>query len=102
MQQTPVSKSLSWIKGSCFDIRLEYNKDFMILHLPYIERMTKEVYIEMTFLLEDWWAFFKTVGYTGIHAAIDPNDVKTAKLVKMLKFDYVGTSNGADVYLFEE
>lgn len=102
MQQTPVSKSLNGIKGSCFEVRLEYNSDFIILHLPTIDKLTKEIFVEMKYMLEDWWKFFQTVGYTGVFAAIDPNNVKMSKLLTMLNFEYAGTANEADVYFFKE
>jgi len=102
MQSTPVSKDLFGIKGSCFDIRLEYNKDFIILHLPSIDKMTKEVFIEMRFMLEDWWTFLKTSGYMAIFAAVDPSNQPINKLLAMLKFNYIGSSDGVSVYQFKE
>lgn len=64
--------------------------------------MTKEVFIEMQYMLEDWWLFFQTVGYKGIFAALDPNNLKMARLLTMLNFEYAGTAEGADVYHFTE
>tara|TARA_R110001592_G_scaffold355563_1_gene656372 strand:- start:756 stop:1064 length:309 start_codon:yes stop_codon:yes gene_type:complete len=102
MQSTPVSKDLLGIKGSCFDIKLEYNEDFVILHLPYISKMTKEVFIEMKSMLKDWWDFFKTSGYKAIFAAVDPTNQKINRLLTMLKFEYTCSSEGLSVYQFKE
>ena len=100
MQQTPASKSLNGIKGSCFDIRLEYSSEYIIVHVPYIEKMTKGVFVELKYLLEDWNEFFKTMGYKGIFAATDPY-AKINKLALMLGFDYVGESQGMSIYIFK-
>lgn len=100
MQQTVASRDLMGIKGSCFDIRLEYNEDFVIVHLPSIERMTKKVFLEMVVLLNDWWLFFKTVGYTGIFAAAEP-DNNINKLIDMLGFKYIGSNEGYLIYQFK-
>jgi hypothetical protein len=89
------------IKGSCFDIRLEYNEDFIIIHLPSIDKMTKGVFMEMVTLLRDWWEFFKTVGYKAVFAAAEPED-KINKLIHMLGFQYVGDNEGYLIYQFRE
>ena len=102
MQQTPVSKSLNGIRGSCFDIRLEYNEDFIILHLPSIDKMTKDIFVEMKYMLDDWWGFVSTMGYKAIFAAVNPDDQKINKLLTMLKFEYAGSSEGMSVYQFKE
>lgn len=101
MQQTHVSKNLFGIKGSCFDIRLEYSKDFIIVHLPKVERMTKSAYLEMKKMLDDWLEFFKTVGYSCIHTGITP-DKKSNKLALMLGFKYLGTNQGYLIYQYGE
>tara|TARA_R110000772_G_scaffold66532_4_gene148150 strand:- start:5123 stop:5428 length:306 start_codon:yes stop_codon:yes gene_type:complete len=101
MQSIPVSKSLHGIKGSCFSIRLEYNEDFIIVHLPTIDKMTKEVFLEMKRMLSDWFSFLKTVGYKSVFAAIEPEH-KNNKLVRMLNFEYVGKDKEYFVYQFKE
>ena len=101
MQLTLDSKSLMGVRGSCFDIRLEYNQDFIIVHLPYIEKMTKGVFVEMVILLRDWWEFFKTMGYKAVFAAVEPEH-KINKLIHMLDFQYVGEDQGYLVYQFKE
>ena len=101
MQSIPVSKSLEGIRGSCFSIRLEYNEEFIILHLPTIDKMTKEVLLEMKTMLSDWWLFVKTMGYKAIFAAVEPES-KINKLLHMLNFEYVGKDNEYFVYKFKE
>jgi hypothetical protein len=64
--------------------------------------MTKDIFVEMKYMLEDWWGFFNTVGYKAIFAAVDPDDQKINKLLTMLKFEYAGSSEGMSVYQFKE
>ena len=96
------SNSLTLFENPDYGVRLEYNKDFAIVHLPYSNRMTKEVYQDMESRLEDWWAFLKTVGYSGIWCAVDPEDKKINRLVTLLKFKYYGKSDGMSVYMYGE
>ena len=95
------SKSLNGIKGSCFDIRLEYNQEYIIVHLPKIDKMTRDIYLEMVFLLEDWWTFFKTVGYKQIHAVVEPHS-KAEKLAKMLKFELLGEHQNTHIMMYKD
>lgn len=101
MQSIHVSKSLEGIKGSCFSIRLEYNENFIIIHLPSIDKMTKQVITEMKTMLKEWWQFFKTMGYKAVFAAVEPEN-KMNKLLHMLNFKYVGNDNKYLVYIFKE
>mgnify|MGYP003626941440 FL=1 len=101
MQSIPVFNKLNGIKGSCFSIQLEYNEDFIILHLPIIDKMTKEVLIEMKTMLSDWWLFVKTIGYKAIFAAVETTH-KVNKLLQMLDFKYIGEDKGYFVYQFKE
>ena len=94
------STSLFGIKGEDFNIRLEYNKDFIIIHLPYVDKFTKSTYLEMKTLLEDWNTFFKTVGYKETFVAFDPNNQKITKLVRLLNFSYIGNNEGLSIYKY--
>ena len=101
MQSIPVSKNLDGIKGSCFSIRLEYNKELIILHLPTIDKMTKEVLVEMKTMLKDWYEFVKTIGDKSIFVAVKPEH-KINKLIRMLDFKYIGKDEVYFVYQFKE
>ena len=100
--QTQRSKSIMLYECEDFTIRLEYNKDFVIAHLPYCPKMTKEIFFQLQYKLDDWWEFFKMFDYPGIWAAIDPNDKKLKKLLTKLEFVYRGTADGLDVYQYGE
>ncbi len=101
MQQINDSKNLFGIRGSSFEIRVEYNKDFIIVHLPKVDKLNKSVLLEMKKLLEDWLEFCKTVGYSCIHTGILP-DKKANRLVLMLGFKKIGTNEGYVIYQYGE
>lgn len=94
------SDSIILFENPEYGVRLEYNADFAIVHLPYTNKMTKEVFLDMQIKLEEWSKFLKTAGYTALWASIDPNNQKMVKLVSMLNFKYVGTAEGQDVYSY--
>ena len=93
------SKSMLVYEGD-YSIRLEYNRDYVIVHLPNVNRFTKEVLIDMKKRLSNWLDFFSNLGYNGIWAAVDPDDVKINKLLKKLNFEIEGRSYGYRVYRF--
>ena len=97
---TNASNRLKWIKGSTFSVDVEYNKDYVILHLPTVDKFTKATLFEMQYLLDDLWLFFKTVGYTRIYAAVDPNNAKINKLLRILKFKVTGTADNLRVWSY--
>lgn len=99
--RTKGSKSLLGIKGTDFEIRLEYSDEYVLVHLPYVARFTKGAFIEMSVLLEEWNDFFKTVGYDGIYAALDTNNTKIVRLATKLGFRPLGNSHGLVVYKYE-
>jgi RimJ/RimL family protein N-acetyltransferase len=97
---TNASKRLKGIQGSNFSVDLEYNKTYIIIHLPYVSKFTKSTLFEMQYLLDDWWKFFKTVGYTEIHAAVDPNNRPINRLLRYIKFKQIGSSNGMNIWSY--
>lgn len=97
---TNASNRLKGIKGSTFSVDLEYNKNYIIIHLPAIDKFTKATLFEMQYLLDDWWSFFKTVGYTEIHAAVDPNNRSINRLLRHIQFRQIGSSNGMNIWSY--
>lgn len=96
------SNSLTLFENPAYGVRLEYNEDYAIVHLPYTNKMSKEVFLDMEARLEHWSVFLKTAGYSGIWCAVDPQDNKINRLVTLLKFKYMGTSDGMSVYRYGE
>ena len=83
-----------------YEVRIEYTEDFVILHLPYVEKFTKGVYKDMVCRLEDFWDFAKTVGYKGIFASVDPNDNKIIRLIEALGFTFLNFGEDQKVYIY--
>ena len=97
-----VSKSLTLFETENYSVRLEYNDDYVIIHLPRVDKFNKEVFVDMKYKLEDWYEFFTTAGFNGIFAAVDPNDEKIKRLLNMLGFKYKGCADNMYVYFYGE
>lgn len=98
--QTKGSKKLNGIRGSNFEIRLEYTKDFIAVHLPTIDKVTSGTIKEMKFMLDDWTNFFRLVGYDGLYAVVGINSKQIRRLASIVGFIEVGVSNGATVFKY--
>ena len=83
-------------EGKNLSIDLEYNKEYAILHLPRVERLTKGDYVRAKEFLLGWHTFFETMGLMGIFAATD--DEKVLKWLKKLGFNYLGEFDNLEVY----
>jgi hypothetical protein len=97
--QTIGSKRITVFDGD-YRVDLEYNKDFVILHLPHVHKFSKQMFQDMQFKLDDWYQFFKTAGYDAIYAAVDPDNLRIAKLLLRLDFIYQGKADGLHVYKY--
>lgn len=95
------SKSIVLFENKDYSVRLEYNKDYVIIHLPYIFKMTKEVFQDMQFKLDDWYNFFVTMDHTRIHAAIAPDNQRMERLLTMLEFKFIGTADNMSVFEYK-
>ena len=97
-----MSKSHMLYEGEDFGVRLEYDKDYVIFHLPYVNKMTKGVLDHMRVFVGEWYEFFTDLGYNGVFAAVDPNDLKIKKLLAKLNFVYIDDHSGMSVYGYTE
>lgn len=99
---TPRSKRLKGIKGDGFEISLEYGLDnkLIMVHLQSIDRLTKDKYIEMKILLEDWSEFFETMDIPDLYAGIDKDNLSVKRLAVSLGFRYLSDSDGISVYKY--
>jgi hypothetical protein len=84
-----------------YSVRLEYNKEFVIVHLPVVNKFNRSVQMDMEYRLEDWLDFFSNLGYNGLWTAIDPSNKKIIRLLNNLNFKKQGESDGMEVYKFE-
>lgn len=104
MQETLRSNSFLITTREFFDLRLEYNDQFSLVHLPRIEKVTKGVLLDILFNLQDISKMVKVMGkQQGLYAAIGANDRKMKKLVTMLNFEMLGHDDNLDldVYIFK-
>lgn len=81
-----------------FGIDLEYNKDVIILHLPWLTKFTAGTFKEMVKLLAEFSVFFKTIGKDKLYAAVETNDVKIKNLLKKLGFKRTNISGDLDIF----
>jgi hypothetical protein len=100
MQSTRGSKDLI-IQADGYIIRLEYNEDFVIVHLRDIDKFTKEVFQDMLIQLEDWSAFLRAMGHSHLWAAVPTDNIKIKRLLHGLKFKYVAKQDDLSVYRYE-
>lgn len=100
MQSTRGSKDLI-VQADGYVFRLEYNEDYVIVHLRHIDKFTKEVFHDMLIQLEDWSAFLKAMGHTYVWAAVPVDNIKIKRLLHGLKFRYVANKDDLSVYRYE-
>lgn len=91
------SKNL-FIKGEGYVVRVEYNKDYVIIHLREIERFTKEVFLDMQMRLEDFSDFVKEIQGGPIWAAVPSHNIKIKRLLGGLGFSFAGHHEDLTVY----
>lgn len=101
MQETLRSKRFNLVNLENFEVDLEYNEQYAILHLPRVSKFNKSVYLEMVSKLEEIAEFVKNSGYFGLWLAIRPEDVTLSKLVKKLGFKHLGNAENLAVYQLE-
>lgn len=97
---TNASKRIDGIRGSNFSVRLEYSKTYIVLHLPTVDKFSKNTFLEMQYMLDDWWDFFKTVGYSSIHVGVEPDNSKINRLLRKLNFRMIGKADGLNIWSY--
>lgn len=102
MPETLKSKRISIVVRELYTIDLEYSQEYAILHLPYVKKFTKGVYLDINQSVEEVWDLVSTIGYREMFVAIPQEDKVVAKLVVKLGFILLGSSQGLDVYQYKE
>jgi hypothetical protein len=80
---------------------VEYNKEYVILHLPVIKKLTKGTLKDMQSYLKELWKFFQTVGYPSLHAGVPQRDYKIQRLLTTLGFEITGSSSGFVIFQYK-
>ena len=99
MVRTLDSKDLL-VQRSGYTIRLEYSKDYVIVHLRGIEKFTKEVFLDMVEQLKVWSDFLKEMGQAYLWAAVPSDNDKIKRLLGGLKFRFVGREGELSIYRY--
>lgn len=99
MLGTNASKELL-VKCDGYVFRIEYNEEYVILHLRDIDKFSKEVFVSMKNQLEDWSAFIKAMGHEYIWAAVPKDNLKIQRLLSGLSFKYFAENDGLNVYKY--
>ena len=82
-----------------FTIRLEYDAEKVIVHIPEMKKLTPSVYKKFGVRIYELLKFFQDNGYEGLHTGILPNRLDLIKLATLLGAEYIFTSNnGYDIY----
>jgi hypothetical protein len=89
-------------EGEDFKAELEYNKDFLVLHLPEVTRFNRSTFMTMQVRLSEFNDFSKDMGYAAVHCAAPEDDQKLNKLATALGFVFLGSSQGSNVYEYKE
>lgn len=98
--ETIASKDLL-VKRDGYVVRIEYNEDYVILHLREIDKFTKEVFQDMLLFMEDWSDFLRAMGHKYMWAALPADNIKMKRLLGGLKFKFVNHKDGFTVYKYE-
>lgn len=97
MQQVD-SKRLRIIELDEASADLEYNKQFVIVHLPRVDKFNKGSLKLFKRYLDDLHDFVTTLGYSDLHAATD--HAPTLKLAEKLGFEFLGEHNNLKVFRY--
>jgi hypothetical protein len=98
--ETTGSKRLRIIEKEEYAVDLEYNKEFLILHLPYVWKFNKGVFVDMLFTLEDLSDFFRTMDFKYVYTAVDTSNLKIRRL--LVKLGFKRKANQRDLTVYEK
>jgi hypothetical protein len=79
-------------------LELEYNQDFVVLHLPRVTKFGKREFNIFKTYFADLVDFFNTFGIDILYAAFD--DKKVQKLATAFGFEFVGINDKYKVYRY--
>ena len=85
-----------------YEVDIEYNEDYAILHFAHLDKINKDILMDMKARLGDIYKFFTTIGYECLHIALHEHNVKLHRLVKRLGFTFMGNADGLAVFQYRE
>ena len=92
------SKRIVLLQKEGYQIDLEYNSEYAILHLPSVKKFTRDVYLDMRVTFEDIIDFLKDTGYENLWVAVEPTNSLIIKFASRFGFEYEGSAEGLDVH----
>ena len=106
------SKNFAIYEGHDYEVRLEYSREYMIVHLPEVFKFNKTTLISMLMKLDEINDFFRPeralvlndfsvgLGYPALHCAAPEDDPKINKLAIRCGFTKMGEDAGFIVYKY--
>ena len=92
------SKRMTLVQKDSFTVDLEYNEDYAIVHLPKVDKFTKDIYLDMSIVFEDMKEFLKVVGYDHVWAALEPTNKIMIKFASKMGLTFQGEAENLNVY----
>lgn len=92
------SKRITIYENLDYQLDLEYNKDYLILHLPRVSNFRKSILLDGLAKLDELYNLFKTMGHKYIWAACPPENKRVNRLLLKAGFRYMGNADGMSVY----
>jgi hypothetical protein len=92
------SKRVLLIDVPQFSVEVEYNQDYVVLHLPRVSKFGKKELGMMKDYVKGIYDFTSTLGKDVLYVAVD--DKRVERLVNLLGFQYLGSSQQYKVYRY--
>lgn len=94
------SKNFAIYEGHDYEVRLEYSREYMIVHLPEVFKFNKTTLISMLMKLDEINDFSVGLGYPALHCAAPEDAPKINKLAIRCGFTKMGEDAGFIVYKY--
>ena len=95
------SKSFTMYECGDYECRLEYNREFLIVHLPVVNKFNRSVLVSMQIKLEELYDFSVGLGYPSLHCAVPIGNTKIARLAEICGFVFLIDNAGFHVYKYK-
>lgn len=95
------SKNFLIYEGVDYEARLEYNREYLILHLPEVKQFNRAILMSMLIRLDDLNDFRIGLGYPELYCAAPEDNVKINKLAKRVGFEFFAKEGDINVYTYK-
>lgn len=96
------SKRITILNKPEYQVQLEYNEEYIAIHLPVVEKFNKTVYLDFAVMLDELKDFSETFGKSQLFAGLEQGNWKMKKLATKLGFEFLGVGEGdIDVYVYK-